>query len=159
MLDTTEMMFNNFEPKLSNRFVFYVDGLPAFLIKGAARPTVTTEEVVLNHINVNRKVKGKTSWGDISLSLYDPIVPSAAQAAMEWFRLSHESVTGRDGYAEMYKKDCTIKILGPVGDVVEEWTLKGAWPKEVSFKELAYESADAMTLDITLAIDYAILNY
>jgi len=61
MLDTTEMMFNNFEPKLSNRFVFYVDGLPAFLIKGAARPTVTTEEVVLNHINVNRKVKGKTS--------------------------------------------------------------------------------------------------
>jgi len=78
---------------------------------------------------------------------------------MEWFRLSHESVTGRDGYAAMYKKDCTIKILGPVGDVVEEWTLKGAWPKEVSFKELAYESADAMTLDITLAIDYAILNY
>ena len=43
---------------------------------------------------------------------------------MEWVRLSHESVTGRDGYTDFYKKDVTINVLGPVGDKVEEWTLK-----------------------------------
>ena len=44
---------------------------------------------------------------------------------MEWVRLHHESVTGRDGYSDFYKKDITFNSLGPVGDKVEEWTLKG----------------------------------
>jgi hypothetical protein len=62
--------------------------------------------------------KGKTTWSEISLELYDPVVPSAAQQVFEWYRLSHESVTGRDGYQDFYKKLVTIQLLGPVGDVV-----------------------------------------
>ena len=46
---------------------------------------------------------------------------------MEWVRLSHESVTGRDGYSDFYKKDIRFNALGPVGDIVEEWALKGAY--------------------------------
>jgi hypothetical protein len=46
---------------------------------------------------------------------------------MEWVRLSHESVTGRDGYSDFYKKDIRFNALGPVGDVVEEWICKGAY--------------------------------
>jgi hypothetical protein len=42
---------------------------------------------------------------------------------MEWVRLHHESVTGRDGYSDFYKKEITFNSLGPVGDKVEEWTL------------------------------------
>jgi len=33
-------------------------------------------------------------------------------------RLSHESVTGANGYAAFYKKDITIYILGPAGEKV-----------------------------------------
>ena len=39
---------------------------------------------------------------------------------IEWVRLHHESVTGRDGYSDFYKKDITFNSLGPVGDKVEE---------------------------------------
>jgi DNA-directed RNA polymerase subunit beta' len=39
---------------------------------------------------------------------------------MEWVRLSHESVSGRDGYSDFYKKDLVLNCLGPVGDIVEE---------------------------------------
>ena len=46
---------------------------------------------------------------------------------MEWVRLSHESVTGRDGYSDFYKKDITFNVLEIVGDKVEEWTLKGSY--------------------------------
>ena len=60
------------------------------------------------------------------MTLFDPITPSGAQAVMEWVRLHHESVTGRDGYSDFYKKDLTINVLGPVGDVVSEWIIKGA---------------------------------
>ena len=89
-----------------------------------ARWRVVSEKKALDHINLQRYYKGKSIWQDVVIELYDPVVPSAAQAVMEWFRLSHESVTGRDGYIDFYKKDVTINVLGPVGDKVEEWVLK-----------------------------------
>ncbi len=110
LLDPSEIMFTAFEPKVANRFIMYVEGIPSYLIKASGRPGITFGDVVLDHINVERKLKGKGRWNDVSITLYDPVVPSAAQAVMEWVRLSHESVTGRDGYSDMYKKDLTINI-------------------------------------------------
>ena len=124
LLDPTEVMFTSFEPKMSNRFIMYIEGIPAYLVKAASRPEITNGKVTIDHINVRRYVKGRSEWSDLTISLYDPVVPSAAQAAMEWVRLHHESVTGRDGYSDFYKKDITFNSLGPVGDKVEEWTLK-----------------------------------
>ena len=39
-------------------------------------------------------------------------------------------------YSDFYKKDCNIKVLGPVGDVVEHWTLKGAFIQAANFNDL-----------------------
>ncbi len=44
----------------------------------------------------------------LEITLYDPIVPSGAQSVMEWVRTSHESLTGRDVYADFYKKDINV---------------------------------------------------
>jgi hypothetical protein len=68
----------------------YIDGIPSFMIKKVDRPSFANNEIVLDHINVYRKVKGKTRWNDITLELYDPITPSGAQVVMEWQRLGHE---------------------------------------------------------------------
>ena len=38
ILNVNEMLFDKFEPRLKNRFVLEIDGIPSFLIKGAARP-------------------------------------------------------------------------------------------------------------------------
>ena len=79
---------------------------------------------------------------------------------MEWVRLHHESVTGRDGYADFYKKDITINMLGPVGDKVEEWKLQGAFITNASFGDISWEE-DGTPLLITLDLrfDKAILQY
>ena len=61
---------------------------------------------------------------------------------MEWVRLHHESVTGRDGYSDFYKKDITFNSLGPVGDKVEEWTLKGAYIQSANFSDMDYAGED-----------------
>jgi len=121
VLSAQEIFFTTFEPKVKNRYVWYIDGVPSFLVKAASRPSVQFETITLDHINVKRYLKGKAAWQPIELTLYDPIVPSGAQSVIEWIRLSHESVTGRDGYADFYKKDVTFNMLGPTGDVVEEW--------------------------------------
>tara|TARA_B100000287_G_scaffold257848_1_gene242380 strand:- start:2966 stop:3454 length:489 start_codon:yes stop_codon:yes gene_type:complete len=159
LVSANDVMFTPFEPKLKNRFIMNIDGIPAYVIKTANRPQITFEEVELNHMNVKRYVKGKGAWQTLQITLYDPIVPSAAQAVMEWVRLSHESVTGRDGYSDFYKKDCTFNVLGPVGDIIEEWTLKGAWIQDASFGDLDFGSSDPVDITVTLRYDYAILQF
>ena len=159
LIDPSEIMFTPFEPKVKNRFIMYVEGIPAYLIKAVARPQITFEEIALDHINVKRYVKGKGDWQLLNITLYDPIVPSGAQAVMEWVRLHKESVTGRDGYSDFYKKDITINVLGPVGDKVEEWTLKGAFIKDANFGEMNWETNEPADITLSLRYDYAILQF
>ena len=159
LVQANEVMYRSFEPKLKNRFLLEADGIPAFMVKGANRPSITFEEVVLEHMNVKRFVKGKGTWETVSFTLYDPVVPSAAQSVVEWIRLSHESVTGRDGYSDFYKKDVDIQVLGPVGDIVEQWKLKGTWIVSANFNDLDFSSSDPVDISVTLRYDYAILEF
>ena len=159
ILSSADMFYTAYEPKLQNRFIFYIDGIPAYLVKTAEKPKYVAEEVVLDHINVKRKVKGKSDWSNISCTLYDPVTPSGAQAVMEWVRLHHESVTGRDGYSDFYKKDIRFNTLGPVGDVVEEWILKGAYCQSANFGDMDWTSDAPANINMTIVMDYAILNY
>ena len=159
LVDANDIMFTPFEPKLKNRYLFQIDGIPAYLCQTGARPQISFEEVTLEHMNIKRFVKGKGEWKELEVKLYDPVVPSAAQAVMEWVRLSHESVTGRDGYSDFYKKDITIQVLGPVGDIVEEWKLKGSWIKDANFGTLDFSSNEPNDITLSLRYDYAILQF
>ena len=159
VLEFNEMFYTNFEPKMKNRFIMNIDGIDSYLIKTANRPTIQFEAVTLDHINVKRKLKGKGEWQDVEITLYDPIVPSGAQQVMEWVRTSHESLTGRDGYADFYKKDVNFFMLGPVGDKIEQWTLKGAFITNAAFNDLDWASNDPAEITLTLSYDYAILEF
>ena len=160
VLEFNDMFYTNFEPKMKNRFIMEIDGIASYLIKTANRPSIQFEVVTLDHINVKRKLKGKGEWQDIEITLFDPIVPSGAQQVMEWVRLSHESITGRDGYADFYKKDLDIFMLGPVGDKIEQWKIKGAFISNAVFNDLDWANAtDPSEITLTLSYDYAILEY
>jgi hypothetical protein len=159
ILEFDKMFYTNFEPKMKNRYVMEIDTIPSYLVKAANRPTIQFETVTLDHINVKRKLKGKGEWQDITITLYDPIVPSGAQAVMEWIRLGHESITGRDGYADFYKKDIDFYLLGPVGDKIEQWKLKGAFISQANFGDLSFDSNEPATIELTLSYDYAILEF
>lgn len=159
LLEPQEMFFTAFEPILKNRFTMYIDGIPSYLIHAANKPAIGFEVVELQHINIKRKIKGKPTWEDVTIKLYEAIVPSAAQAAMEWIRLSHEAVTGRDGYSDFYKKDLVFNSLGPVGDKIQEWQLKGAWISKANFGDHDWSSNDPNDIELTLSYDFAILNF
>jgi hypothetical protein len=147
------------EPKYQNRFLMGIGGVSAFLIKSSAKPSANNNSVTLDHINVQRYVKGKTVWNTIDISVYDAIIPSAAQELMEWFRLHHESATGRDGYSSMYKKDITLESLSPLGEVIESWKLKGAFLESVNFGSLDWATEGAVEISATLKYDWALLEF
>ena len=159
VLSFDKIFYTNFEPKLANRFIMEIDGIPSFMVKSANRPKIESEVVELDHINLKRKIKGKSNWTDITITLYDPIVPSGAQAVMEWIRTGHESITGRDGYADFYKKNIDFYMLGPVGDKVEQWKIVGAFISSAEFGDVDWSSNDPVMISLTLTYDYAILEF
>lgn len=159
VLDPNEIMFTAFEPKVANRFIMYIDGIPSYMVKSVASPSFTDNVIKLDHINTYRKIRGKREWQNMTLSLYDPITPSGAQAVMEWARLGYESVTGRAGYSDFYKKDVTLNMLGPVGDIVGEWIIKGAFVQQSNFGAYNWSTDAAIEVQLTLAMDYCVLNF
>ena len=159
VLDPNEIMFTAFEPKVTNRFIMYIDGIPSYMVKSVASPSFTDGVIKLDHINTYRKIRGKREWQNMTLSLYDPITPSGAQAVMEWARLGYESVTGRAGYSDFYKKDVTLNMLGPVGDIVGEWIIKGAFVASSNFGTYNWSTDEAISVEMTLTMDYCVLNF
>lgn len=149
----------SWEPKKKHQFIMEIDGIPAFLIKASAKPSIQNGEVPLDHINVKRYVKGKSEWQAISVTLYDPILPSATQAVMDWIRLHHESVTGRNGYSSMYKKNITLNQLSPLGEKIEQWDLIGAYIVDSNFGDLDWGDDGVMEIQMNLRYDYAIFQF
>lgn len=158
-LSVTDMLPNKFEPKRKFRWVLAIEGIDAFLLKSASRPSITIGETEIPYINSRRYIAGKHSFDNLSVSLHDPIAPSAAQQVMEWIRTHSESVSGRAGYADFYKRDIQLKMLDPVGTVVELWDIKGAFITQANFGDLDYSAEEPTDIQLTLRFDNCVLQY
>ena len=158
-LSVTEMIPNKFEPKRGNRWIFAIEGIDAFLMKGASRPNFSVAQQKIQWINSERKLAGKVTFSSMSLTLHDPIAPSGSQQVMEWIRTHQETVSGRAVYADFYKRDCQIKMLDPVGTVVELWDIKGAHLTTANFQSLDYGTENLMTISLTIEFDNCVLQY
>lgn len=158
-LSVSSMLPNKFEPKRKGRFILMIEGIDAFIVKTAARPTMSIEPIAINWMNMTRYVAGKTKFEAMNVTLMDPIAPSGAQQVMEWIRLHTETVSGRAGYADFYKRDIQLKIVDPVGTVIELWDMKGAQLTSVAFGELTYENQEAVDITISIQADNICLQF
>ena len=158
-LSVQDMLPNKFEPKRKNRWIFALEGIDSFLIKTASRPSVSIEEQTISYMNSKRYLAGNATFETISLTLHDPIAPSGAQQVMEWVRTHFESVSGRAGYADFYKRDCQLKLVDPVGTVIELWDIKGAFLTQAGFGDVSYEDAGMMEISLSLRFDNCVLQY
>ncbi len=145
--------------KRKNRWVFAIEGIDAYLIKSTKRPSVKTEEKEIPWINSRRYIAGKTTFEGLSVSLYDAIAPSGAQQVMEWVRTHFESVSGRAGYADFYKRDCQLKMLDPIGTVVELWDMKVCFLTSATFGNVDYGGDDIVDIALTIRFDQCVLQY
>jgi hypothetical protein len=159
-LSVTDLLPNKFEPKRDYRWVLAIEGIDAFLVSETQRPSISINKTEIPFINSYRVVsEGKIKWGDISVKLHDPIAPSGAQQVMEWIRTHYESVSGRAGYADFYKRDLQLKLLDPVGTVIELWDIKGAIITSANYGSLNYGGSGTLMVDLTLAIDNCVLQF
>ena len=159
-LSVNDLLPNKFEPKRKYRWVFAIEGIDAFLIKTASRPGFTFTETEIKYVNSMRYLAGRMKFDTISVTMHDPIAPSGAQQVVEWLRTHYESVSGRAGYADFYKRDCQLKLLDPVGTVIELWDLKGCFLTTAKYGDLSYDDdSSLLQVDLTLRFDNCVLQY
>ena len=158
-LSVTDMLPNRFEPKRANRWIFALEGIDSFLVKKANRPNVTINATTIKYINSYRNVAGTLSFADLSIDLHDPIAPSGAQQVMEWIRTHYESVSGRAGYADFYKRDCQLKLLDPVGTVIELWDYKGCLITSANYGDMSYDGDGLVQVSLGLKFDNCVLQF
>lgn len=158
-LDVSALIPNRFQPKTKQRWILQIEGIDAFLLKTAQQPSMTTDEYELPFINSRRYLATLTKFNEMNITLHDAIAPSGAQQVMEWIRLTFESVSGRAGYADFYKRDVQLKLIDPVGTVVSLWDIKGAWIKTANFGDLTYEDGTPTEIALTLRYDNAVLQF
>ena len=51
VLSFDKIFYTNFEPKLANRFIMEIDGIPSYMVKTANRPKLESEVVELDLYN------------------------------------------------------------------------------------------------------------
>lgn len=134
-------------------------GIQEWWVSSVARPSISMGATEIPFLNTSSYVAGRYKWEEMTITLREPIGPSASQAVMEWVRLHSESVTGRQGYAIAYKRDLVLEMLDPTGTVVSQWILKSCQIKTAKFDQLEYNSDDLATLTLTIQPYYCILSF
>ena len=151
-----------YEPLRKNRFIFSFPsdtGIQSWWVSISSLPSINQNATEIQFMNTSTWVLGRYTWEDITITFRQFIGPSTSQALMEWVRLESESVTGRQGYAAGYKRNITISMTDPTGVVVQKWVLINAFPTTVNFGDLAYDTDDISTAEMTIKYDFAILVY
>lgn len=159
ILDSQELLAQNYEPLRQHQWILGMDrnDLDAFTARSWSRPSFTINETKIDFINDYRYLAGKMEPQTFQLVLNDPIAPSESQKVMEWVNLSYEQLTGRAGYASVYKKTINLKMLDPSGAVAQKWEMRGTWINNVDFGQLDYTSTEPVTCTLTLRFDKALI--
>jgi len=142
-----------YKPEIMNSTL---DNLPTYLTKSTTLPESNTEEIIMNWMGMDKKVAGKTTYADWTVTL---MVDNDWQIRLEfeeWSKIIN-NVKGVSsyGYPKDYTSTQTLETLNydgtKTGVIVK---LINAWPKSIGAVTLDYSSQEVAMFDVTFAFDY-----
>lgn len=151
------------ETKKKNRFflIFPLDVGGASLqasVFSSSRPKWKVSEQPMHHLNTPWYLAGKPEWEPWTCAFYDFVEDNTLKEMFKWYKLVYNPDTTKMSVPSIYKKDVIIQMLGPglEGDIVEQYTLFGAWPTDVEGGDLDMSSSgETMNVTATFRYDYA----
>lgn len=145
-------------PQLAFRFSITLGTLPGieFYGKSVQLPQASNNVIELAHRNHKYKVKGQTTWNDISLTLYN--YEGGADTLSElynWWNAHHQSAQGSDNPHSVYVQDVIIKLHDAADAPSKQVKLVDAFISSIDLGSLDFDSEDIHTITLELAYDYA----
>jgi hypothetical protein len=153
MAETLRSIPIQYEPLRENRFTLEFPtelGIESWKIQSVKLPELSLNVVEIPFFNVMDYLIGRGTWSQIEMTLIDTIGPSTTTQLMEWVRLHHESLTGRQGYAAGYKKDLILKGSDPTGVDTQKWTLRDCQIVTVGFGNYDMGSDAVKMINLTI---------
>ena len=160
---------NNVEPTRQYRFTMS-DGTGVWWwAKSIDKPSFDLDSQEYKLINHKYKYPGVVTWQDIKITivdvekkveeLYTSLLTSGYSPKAD------EVFSPVDGITKLSSSDVfkaggnfLIHQIDSNGKALEEWKLNNPWIKSVTFGSLDYSSDELVTIDITVAYDWAELN-
>jgi len=145
-----------FEPQRVFNWVLILPGVddPELIRLACERvqlPRLSTAVMHLRYMNEDVKVSGGASVDSNTIVVRDFVDRKVLATLNAWMEQVHDPATGNIGYASQYKKQATVQLLDPAGEVKRQATAKGIWPSSMNFTDLDY-NADTGEVKITLVL-------
>ena len=137
--DDDTILYKTWEPKTDNRFIAKIVSrndveIPPYINKSITRPSCYYTKF------------GFKKYHPLIVSLYDPILETSISKLIESMDKNHI--------------DINIKILGPVGDSVEEWQIKNAKLKGIKYSSFDWSrNGNASFIELVFDIKDVTLLY
>ena len=125
-----------------------------YLVKTAQMPSTALEEVVLNWQGFDWKYPAKHTYADVVITFNVDKDAKIRQTFENWSILCHDPKTNFYSTHDVYMADQRLQMLGFQGDVILEFVLHDAWPKEISQITMDYASTEVATFDVTFTYSY-----
>lgn len=150
-----------FEPQRAYDFfveLYNLDGSDTIrlAVKDAFFPNGENGVIEINYFAENRKVAGKMTFPNGTITCHDYADENIAGKLLAWRTLVHDVNTGAQGYATEYKKEASIVMVDVKGQRERVFNLKGVWPASVTGSQLSYDAQGALEVSINLVYDQAI---
>lgn len=119
--------------------------------KSLSLPGFTVEEEVVNGASLKYKFAKMVNWEDVSIEFYD--VVGVFDDLKQWQDKVWTPATGIQP-ANSYKFRASFALTDGAGNNETEFTLHGAWPKQLSHSPLSYESSELKLVSLVLSYDF-----
>jgi len=125
-----------------------------YLVKTATMPSTTLEETTLNWQGYDWKFAAKHTYSDVTINFNVDKEAKIRMLFEDWSNYIHDPVTNNYEVVANYMADQKLQMLGYDGDVIMEFTLHHAWPKEVGQLSYDYASTEVAAFDVTFSYIY-----
>jgi len=129
------------------------EGIPESFVKLASRPNLTIDETEINFLNGKTWIPGKASWETITVTYYD-VATKKNKPLWDWlatvYNFQDNLGLHQGSNRQAYAGKAVLQLYDGSGGVLEEWVLKNVWPQAIQFGDLAYDSSEECTIELTL---------
>jgi len=125
-----------------------------YLVKTATMPSTTLEEGTLNWQGFDFKYPTKHTYTDVTITFNVDLKAKIRMLFERWSNLIHNPATNFWATHDKYMVDQRLQMIGYEGQVILEFTLHDAWPKEVTQISADYSSTEVATFDVIFSYTY-----
>jgi len=124
-----------------------------FYAQSVQLPSLVFEEEKLRTGSaINYKIAKKAEWQDVTIKFYD--VYGLYEIYKDWQDAIWTQKEGI-GSPSFYKGQPIISLTNAEGNVTQQYTMYGAYPKSITHGELSYADSIIKLLTVTYTYDYA----